>query len=91
MSLMLSREGHVTCQNEHHRRRVGNLELEFNLEILKCQPIKTSNGPACSEIETFGTAAAKSKTLAAHEIIQSHGLRKLRKCAKGCKIQYVLQ
>ena len=35
MSPMLSREGHVTCQNEHHLRRVGNSELE----ILECHTV----------------------------------------------------
>ena len=28
MYTMLSREGRVACQNQYHRRRVGNLELE---------------------------------------------------------------
>ena len=38
MPPMLFREGQVTCQNEYHGSSMGNLELE----ILECQPIKTS-------------------------------------------------
>ena len=74
MSPMLSREGRVTCQNKHHRRRVGNLELE----ILECQPIKTSQEQSKTLAQQL-----EGRGLGAHGNVQSHWLRKLRKRAKS--------
>ena len=47
MSPMLSREGRVSCQNEGHRRRMSNLELEILEYSTEIHPSKTALAVRC--------------------------------------------